>query len=220
MPPTLVNVAVGVLLAVALLGAAFDRRSVAIVAAAAALPDFDVLFALVPPGGPNAVFHSVFVPIGVGIGLYWDTQIRETSWLKERYGWYGIRVAWVALAAYAVAGIGLDAFSAEGVALLYPFSDRYYAIVGRFLVSTQEGIVQTYVTVGNGWLEITSPGTMQTHTIETWATQSSGERRLRLIESGWQAVIVATAIAAIPAKYLVERRDSANLAESTPGGES
>jgi len=54
MPPTLVAVAVGALLAVALLGPAFDRRSVAVVVAAAAVPDLDLVFALVGSGGPNA----------------------------------------------------------------------------------------------------------------------------------------------------------------------
>ena len=205
MPPTPVAVAVGVLLAVALLGPAFDRRSVAIVALAAAIPDLDAAFALVDPGAPNAVFHSVFVPIGVAAALYYDTRIRDESWLAGRYDWYGVRIAWVALAAYAVAGIGLDAFSTEGVALLYPLSDRYYAIVGRLLVSTQEGLIQTYVAIGDGWLEVASPGTTGTHTVETWLTGE--DRRLRIVESGWQAVIVATAAASLPAKRLVERAD-------------
>lgn len=207
MPPTPVAVAVGVLLAVALLGPAFDRRSVAIVAAAAAMPDLDAAFALVGPGAPNAVLHSAFVAIGAAAVLYYDTQLRGESWLAGRYGRRGIRIAWVALAAYAVAGIGLDAFSTEGVAVLYPISDRYYAVVGRLLVSTQEGIVQTYVTVGDGWLDVASPGTTGTHTVETWLTGE--ERRFRIVETGWQAVIVATAAASVPAKWLIERSDRA-----------
>ncbi len=205
MPPTPVAVAVGVLIAVALLGPAFDRRSVAIVALAAAMPDLDAVFALIGPGDPNAVFHSAFIPIGAAALLCYDIRFREASWLAGRYGWRGIRIAWVALAAYAVAGIGLDVFSAEGVALLYPLSDRYYSIVGRLVLSTQEGIVQTYVTLGNGWLEVASPGTTETHTIETWLTGE--KRRLRIVESGWQAVIVAAAAASLPAKWLVERAD-------------
>ncbi len=207
MPPTLVNVAVGILIGVALLGAAFDRRSIAIVALAAAAPDLDAAFALVDIGAPNAVFHSVFIPIGAGAVLYYDTQIREESWLRRRYGWYGIRVAWVALAAYAVAGIGFDVFSAESVAFLYPLSDRYFAVVGRFVLSTQDGVVQTYLTIGEGWLGLVSPGTTETHTVEAWTEPTDGERRIRLVESGYQAVLVVTALAAVPAKYLVERAD-------------
>lgn len=207
MPPTAVAVAVGVLVAVALLGPAFDRRSVAIVAVAAATADLDAVFSLVAVGGPNAVLHTVFVPIGAAAAVYYDTAIRDRSWLAGRYGWYGVRVAWVAVAAYAVAGIGLDAFSTEGVALLYPLSDRYYSIFGGFLLSTQDGVVQTYVTWDDGWFEVTTLGTIDTHTVESPLAPTDGERRIRLVETGWQAVIVATAIAALPAKVLVERRD-------------
>ena len=207
MAPTLVNVAVGVLISVALLGAAFDRRSLAIVAVAAAVPDLDAVLSLVVVGATNAVFHTVFIPALAAGLLYYDTTHRAQSWVRSRYGWYGVRVAWVAIASYAVAGIGLDLFSTESVALLYPLSDRYYAIVGRFVLSTQEGVVQSYIEFGNGWLSVASPGTTSTHHVETWITPGDGERRLRLIEEGWQAVIVMTAAAAVPAKTLVERGD-------------
>lgn len=206
MPPTLVAVAVGVLLAVALLGPAFDRSSVAIVAAAAAAPDLDLVFALVGPGDPNATLHTVFVPLLAAAVLYYDTRLRGASQLADRYGLYGVRVAWVAIAALAVAGIGVDAFSSEGVALLYPLSDRYYAIVGGFLLSTQDGVVQTYVTLADGGIEVSSPGTLDTHTIPS-PVAPGDDRRFRIVETGEQAVIVATALVALPAKWLVERYD-------------
>ena len=206
MPPTPVAVAVGVLLAVALLGPAFDRRSVAIVAAAAAAPDLDLVFALVGPGGPNATLHTAFVPVLATAALYYDTRIRGTSRVADRYGPYGVRVAWVAVAALAVAGVGVDAFSSEGVALLYPLSDRYYAIVGGCLLSTQDGVVQTYVTVADGGVGVSSPGTLDTHAIPS-PLAPGGERRFRIVETGEQAVLVATALVALPAKWLVERRD-------------
>lgn len=207
MPPTLVNVAVGVLVGVALLGAAFDRRSLAIVALAAGMPDLDAALSPVVAGSTNAVLHTAFIPLfAVGL-LYVDTTRRDRSWVRSRYGWYGVRVAWVAVAAYAVAGIGLDLFSTESVALLYPLSDRYYAIVGQFGFSTQAGVVQTYIQLADGSLSVASPGTMSTHHVESWITPGDGKRRLRLIESGWQAVVVLTAAAAVPAKALVERGD-------------
>ncbi|CCQ37187.1 YdjM family protein [Natronomonas moolapensis 8.8.11] len=213
MPPTLVAAAVGVLLAVALLGPAFDRRSVAVVVAVAAVPDLDLVFVLVGPGGPNATFHTVFLPLLAAAALYCDTRIRGASRLADRYGPYGVRVAWVAVAALAVAGIGVDAFSSEGVALLYPLSDRYYAIVGGFLLSTQDGVVQTYVTVADGWVEVSSPGTLDTHTIPS-PLAPGDDRRLRIVETGEQAVLVATALVSLPAKWLVERRDRSRRARS------
>ena len=204
MSPTLVSLAVGVLLGVALLGPAFDRRSLAIVALAAALPDVDALLSPFLSGSTNAVLHTIFIPAVAATVLYYDTTRRETSWLRGRFGWYGVRVAWIAIAAYAVAGIGLDLFSSESVALLYPLSGRYYAVVGKFVLSTQEGIVQTYVGVGDGWLGLASPGTTETHHVASWLNPGDGERRLRLVESGWQAVVVLTAAAAVPAKALLD----------------
>ncbi|MEF8778039.1 MAG: metal-dependent hydrolase [Natronomonas sp.] len=209
MPPTLVTVAAGVLLGVALLGAAFGWRAIALVALAAFLPDLDAVFGLFGIGAANATLHSVFVPLGAAALLYYDTTLRDRSWLRGRSGWAGVRIAWVAIAAYAVGGIGLDAFSTESAALFYPLSDRYYAVVGRFLISTQEGVIQTYVTLGDGWLELATPGTVETHHVDTWLDPASEERRIRLVESGWQAVLVAAAITALPAKHLIERSDRA-----------
>ena len=207
MSPTLMSLAVGVLLGIALLGAAFDRRSLAVAAFAAVAPDADALLSLFITGSTNALAHTIFIPTIAAALLYYDTTRRETSWLRDRYGWCGVRVAWVAIAAYGVAGIGLDLFSTESVALLYPLSDRYYAIVGKFVLSTQEGIVQTYLTVGDGWLGLASPGTTETHHVSSWITPGDGERRLRVVESGWQTVVVLTAMAAVPAKRLAARGD-------------
>jgi len=204
MPPTLVNVAVGALLGVALLGAAFDRRSLAVVLAAAAAPDLDAALSLLVPGATNAVLHSAFVPLLGALAVYADTAHRETSWLRSRYGGYGVRVAWVAVAAYAVAGIGPDLFNVESAAVLWPVSDRYYAVVGRLVYSTQEGLIQTYVEFGDGWLEIASPGTTETHAVGSWINPAGDERRLRIVDSGWQAALVATAVAAVPAKFRLD----------------
>ena len=216
MPPTLVNVAAGVLVGVALLGAAFDRRSLAVVAAAAAAPDLDAVLSLVVPGATNALLHSLFVPLVAAAAVYYDAEYRETSWLRSRYGWYGVRVAWVAVAAYAVAGVGPDLFNVESAAVLYPLSDRYYAVVGKLVLSTQEGVVQTYVEFGDGWLEVASPGTTSNHHVDSWVNPAGEERRFRLVDSGWQAAFVATAAATAPAKFLVERAERAGR---TGGGD-
>lgn len=211
MAPTLVNVAVGVLLGVALLGVAFDRRSIAIVGLAAALPDLDAALSLLVPGATNAAFHSALLAAVVGGVLYWDTEHRETSWLRKRYGFYGVRVTWVAFASFVVAGITLDLFTSVGVALLYPLVDRYYAVSGRLVLSSQEGVVQTYLDLGEGWLALETTGRPSTHHVETWVNPApegvnptDSERRLRLVESGWQLVVVLTALAAVPAKYALE----------------
>lgn len=203
MPPTLMNAAVGALLAVALLGAAFDRRSLALVVVAAALPDLDALLGLVVPGAANAALHALWLPLLVGLLLYWDTCHRSASWLGDRYGWRGVRVAWVTLAGYAVAGVGLDLFNMEAVNLLYPVHDRFYAVVGKLVISTREGVVQTYVQPGPGLLPVQSPGSGADYHVSSWVNPRAGrnpagvERRLRFVESGWQVALLLAATAAV-----------------------
>ena len=211
MAPTLVNAAVGVLLAAALLGAAFDRRAVVIVVAAAVLPDLDAVASLVVPGATNALFHTLWLPLVAGVVLYWDTTLRDASWLRDRVGWYGVRVAWVALAAFVVAGVGPELFGREGVNLLYPLHDAYYHVRGRLVFSTQEGIVQTFVALsaeGPGILPFQSPGTTASYAIPTWVNPDGrpglslgAERELYLVRSGWQAVVVASAAAVIAVRF-------------------
>ncbi|WP_247009564.1 hypothetical protein [Halorientalis litorea] len=204
MPPTLVTVAVGVLVGLALLGTAFDRRSLFAVVGVAAVPDLDAVASLYVPGVTNALLHTGWIPLVAGCLLYWDTQRRDTSWLADRYGWRGVRVAWVAVAVYAVAGIGLDLFSQDAVNLLYPVHDRFYSLVGRFTISTGDGLVQTYVEVGGRRLvAVTTQGTTADYHVASWVNPTPGtgnppgvERRVRLLASGWQAVVVAAAAVA------------------------
>jgi len=202
MPPTLVNTAFGALLAAALLGSAFDRRSAAVVTLAAAVPDLDAVASLAVAGATNALLHSLFVPAAAAAAVAYDARIRprEASWLRRRHGPRGVRVAWVAVAAYLVAGIGLDLFSYEAVNLLYPVHDRFYAVVGWFILSTADGVILTYVDLDAGILGLHSPGTTATHHVATWVNPTPGtdvppgtERRLRLFREGWHAVAVAAA---------------------------
>ncbi len=220
MAPTLVNAAFGALLAAALLGAAFDRRSAAIVVAAAILPDLDAVASLVIPGATNALLHTVWIPIVVGGLVYWDTTRREGSWLRTRYGWRGVRVAWVALAAFVVAGIGPELFGLAGVNLLYPVHDAYYLVAGRLVFSTQDGIVQTFVSLsasGPGVLPLESPGTTATYAIPTWVNPDGrpglalgGERELYLVRTGWQAVVVAAGVAVTAIRFVGTERSESN----------
>ncbi|PSP91238.1 hypothetical protein BRC84_07235 [Halobacteriales archaeon QS_1_68_44] len=186
MPPTLVTVAVGVLLGVALLGEAFDRRSMAVVALAAAVPDLDAVLSLWIRGATNAALHTFFIPLSAAIALYLDTR-REGSWLRV--------------------------FNIESAAVLYPVSNRYFSIVGKLVLSTQEGVVQSYVEFGDGWLSAGTYGTTESRHISTWVNPTPGtdnppgaERVVRVVDSGWQLVVVGTAAATLAARTFIERR--------------
>lgn len=206
MSPTLVNIAIGILIGCALLGAAFNRRSITIVALAAALPDADVLLLVVWDGAINAVFHSIFIPIIGALLLYWDTEIRNESTIHSRWGPYGVRVAWVSLASYGVAGIGFDFFTVEGVALLFPLSDSVYGLSGRLVFSTQEGFIQEYIRLdSDGILPVWHLGTIGTYPIETGVLpQANGDERvIYLVQTGYHLVFVVTAVATLLARAIV-----------------
>jgi hypothetical protein len=143
MPPTLVHAALGGLLAAALLDRAFSRRGAAVVVAAAAAPDLDAPLALLLPGAHGAVLHTFLLPLGAALLLRYDTR-REASWLHGRYGAAGVRVAWVALLAYALAGTGLDLLNLDAANPIWPVDTMYYSVVGKVEYTTTEGFVQTY----------------------------------------------------------------------------
>ena len=223
MAPTLVSAAVGALLAAALLGFAFDRRAVAVVVAAALVPSLDATASLVVPGATNALLHAVWVPLLVGGLLYWDTVRRpaDASALRERWGQRGVRVAWVALASFVVAGIGSALFAGEGAALLYPLEDARYVVRGRLSYSTREGIVQTFLALGAegpGILPITSVDGAVADPVASWLNPDGrpgldpgADREVRFVDGGWQLVVVAAAAATLAVRF---RRDG-----DTTGGE-
>jgi hypothetical protein len=148
MPSTVVHVALAGLVGTALLAEHFDWRAVAVVMAATALVDFDVFLGFWIDGAHRAAFHTLLVPLFGGILLWWDLQYRgrDRSRLRSRWGARGVRVAWVSVLTVAFAGIGLDAFF-NGVNLFYPVHDRFYTFSGKVFYSTEEGLVQTLVSL-------------------------------------------------------------------------
>jgi len=218
MAPSLVSAAFGALLAAALLGAAFDRRSVGVVVASAVLPDLDAVASLAVPGATNALLHAVWLPLAAGVALYWDTRIADASRLRARAGRRGVRVAWVALAAFLVAGVGPDLFGGEGVNLLYPLHDAYYLVDGGLLFSTEDGVVQTFVTFGaggRGILPLETLGTTESYAIASFANPDGrpglslgADRELDLVRTGWQLVVVASAVALLAVRFRREGRAS------------
>jgi hypothetical protein len=224
MAPTLVSAAVAAVLAAALLGAAFDRRAVAVVVAAAVFPDLDAVASLAVPGATNALFHALWLPLTAGVALYWDTAVAADSRLRARFGWRGVRVAWVALAAVLVAGIGSDLFGEAGANLLYPFHDAYYSNDGRLVFSTQEGIVQTFVALGAegpGILPFQSHGTTASSPISTWVNPDGrpgfslgADRDLSVVRSGWQLVIIAAGTTLLAVRFARARRSGESDADA------
>lgn len=144
MPSTVVHVAFALLFAAALLGPHYDRQALAVVGAAATVPDLDVFTSLLIESTHRAAFHSVLLPFVLAVVIVWDTRYRECSWLRQRYDRRGVRIVWVSLFGLVAAGISLDLFTAQGVNLFYPVYDQFVGFSGRGGIAS-DGVFQSYV---------------------------------------------------------------------------
>jgi len=136
MPSTVVHVAFGAVVATALLRE-FDAKALAAVCAFAALPDLDTFLGLWIHGGHRALLHTALLPVALGALVLWDSH-REASWLRGRFGARGPHVAGVGVVALALGGIGPDLLT-NGVNVLYPVHDQFYALSGKLELSSTKG---------------------------------------------------------------------------------
>lgn len=145
MPSTAVHVGFAALLGVALLGDRFDARAVLVVMAAAALPDIDTVIGLWVTGAHRTMFHNLVFPALVLGVLLWDVHYRDESYVLDRWGPYGYRVAWVSIVGgWIVAQVLLDAFF-NGTNLFWPLYDQFIDLSGQLYLSDRDGLVQTFV---------------------------------------------------------------------------
>lgn len=144
MPSTLVHLGLGALIAAALLSDHYDWRALVIVLAVVAFPDIDTLLGWWFDGAHRAYLHNIWIVVIPAAALYWDVNVRDESFVKTRYGEWGVRVSWVSLVALLFAHILLDAFY-NGVNLFWPVYDAFIDLSGRVYYSTEEGIVQTFI---------------------------------------------------------------------------
>jgi membrane-bound metal-dependent hydrolase YbcI (DUF457 family) len=208
-PSTVVHVGCALRLAAALLGPAYDRRALVVVAGAVAFLDLDAFVALVVPNTHRAAFHTLLLPLAAGTYLYADTRLAERSTVHERWGDRGVRVAWTALFAVVVSGIGLDLFTASGANPLYPLFDQFYAFTGSVEWSSTEGFVQTFVEVqpeetgstggtDGGTVDIGGKGSTEEYRVSTGVDPREGpepsdvERIFPVVYAGWQTTLALT----------------------------
>lgn len=203
MPSTVVHVAFGALVATALLRA-FDARTLAAVCAFAALPDVDTFLGLWVPGGHRALLHTALLPLLLGAVVAWDAR-RADSWLRSRFGRNGPHVAGVGVIALAVGGVAPDLMT-NGVNLLYPLHDTFYAFDGELQLSSTRGVVQTFVELGGEEAD-SVVGTTETVHYRTGVDVARGEdpenaeRLFPVVSSGMQLVVVAAAAVAVVGRF-------------------
>ena len=207
MPSTLVHLALGALLAAALLGDEFDARSLLVVLAVVAFPDLDTFVGMVIPGTHRAILHTLLVPAAAAAVVAYDTRLRERSTLR-RFGDRGVRVVWVALAAYVLAGIGPDLFF-NGVNLVYPVTDQFVKLNGELYLSSQRGLVQTMWSFGDGGSSVV--GTTDDVHYRTGVDHARGtdpadvERVFPIAMNGLQLLLILTAVVVTTARLWLDR---------------
>jgi len=213
MPSTVVHAGFALLLAAGLLKGAYDRRALALILVIVVLPEADTLAGPWIDGAHRALLHNLTIPIVVGVWLYWDTHHREPdqSWLRRRWGEWGVRVAWVALFVHLFAHVLLDYAHLEGINVFYPVYDRFFRLEGEIAISTSEGLIQTFVDLERA--DIGAGGTTaDTHVANPVELSPDPEPDdpllLPIADSGWQLYLVCAGLFVAIARRFQDRRDA------------
>jgi membrane-bound metal-dependent hydrolase YbcI (DUF457 family) len=213
MPSTVVHAAVGFTIAAGLLGAYYDRRALGVVLLALLIPETDTMAGWVLDGAHRALLHNlVFTAVAVAL-LYWETT-RNDSWLRDRFGARGVRVAWVALFVHTFAHLAFDWAHLDGINLLYPLHDRFFELSGEAYLSNTDGFVQTFVEVvqdpetGGRSVDAGQGGTTEDTHVASPAQPSREpepgpvDRRFPVAVQGWQLYLVCLGAFTLVAKHL------------------
>ena len=218
MPSSVVHIGFGLLLAVGLLGAHYDRRALVVVVAAISFPELDTVLGWVMAGAHRTVLHTMLTSVVAGGLLYWETT-RSDSWIRGRWGEYGIRVAWVALFAHTFAHLALDWAHLDGINVLWPLVDQFVALDGELYISS-EGLVQTFVDIsldgetGAPVVDAGQGGDRASVHVSNPAqpdAEPTGEpvdRRFPIAVGGWQLYLVVTGLFAVVARQLQTPREA------------
>ncbi|MFW6004440.1 MAG: metal-dependent hydrolase [Halodesulfurarchaeum sp.] len=206
MPSTLVHVAIGGVVAAALLRGEFGWWSLGIVLVFAALPDLDSFIGLVLPGAHRSLLHTLLFPLILGVLLLLDGY-RSRSVLRERFGPDARRVAGIGIVALLFGGIAPDLVT-NGVNVLYPLQDAFVRINGELLFSNQRGVVQTVVSLGEAEAGGTAVGSTETLHYSTGVDPTAGKepaavgRVFPVLGSGMELLLVGLSGTLLGARFL------------------
>jgi len=222
MPSTVVHMAFAGLIGAALLGTAFDRRSVLVLFGVVVFVDLDSFIGLVSVVGHRTVFHTLLIPLGAAAFVALDQYVGESSVLRRRYGRRGVRITWVTIVVYVASAIGLDLFSAGGANPLWPLHDQFYVINGKVELSSQRGLVQTFVDFSgeqSGGQRTDGPTTVARGSSEE-VNVSTGvdpdpdqdapddgpvDRVFPVVRSGWQLLLLVVGTGVTVARFYVDQ---------------
>ncbi|MBV0922821.1 metal-dependent hydrolase [Halomicroarcula limicola] len=214
MPSLVVHYAFVGLLAATLLGAAFDRRSLLLSLVVVTIPDIDAFIALFSRAGHRTATTNLVIPAILALVLAADLYWRDESYVRTRWGAYGVRVAWFCIVVYAVGHVLFDTVTG-GANLLWPIHDEFYVFRGRLELSTRRGIVQTFVewkpnSGGGSSPSLKSIGNTSTVQMDTGVDPNPGraepenvDRIFPVVRGGWQLYVLVTGTLATAARFVV-----------------
>jgi hypothetical protein len=203
-----VHLGVAAVLAAALLADDLTPGRAGVVLAAAAVPDLDTFVGLVVTGAHRALLHTALLPLLLALVLVLDT--RRTGVVRARYGAAGVRTAWVAVVAVAVAGVAPDLLT-NGVNVLYPLHDEFVSVNGRLVLSTQRGVVQTFVDLSPDRVVRNTSNTAYFTGVDPQPrnpgaeTRQNVERVFPVVGSGLQLLLVGLGFGTLAARLAEER---------------
>jgi len=232
MPSTFVHAGFAIVLGAALLRDEFDRRAIALLLAIVIVTDLDSFAGGIIEGAHRSLFHTLLIPAGVALLLYYDTHVRETSWLVDRYGHRGLQLAWVGVFVHAVAAILLDYTHLDGAGLFFPISDAFYQLEGKLGVSPKTGLVQTFVEIetdpetGSTTTDFGKTGTRENTHVPTPvqpnenasvvpSEDESVERTFPIAVHGWQLYLILAGLFTLAAKRLQTDDPTSDPTEGT-----
>ncbi len=213
MPSSVVHAALALLLAAGLLGRFYDRRALAVVLVIVLLPEADTILGWYMAGAHRTVLHTMMLPVVAAPALYWETT-REGSWIRDRWGDRGVRIAWVGLFVHTFAHVALDWAHLDGINFFWPFVDQFFNLEGELYLSASEGFVQTFVEIGTdpetgGGVIDAGQGGSRVETHVSNPAQPSPEpssepvdRRFPIAVHGWQLYVVLVGAFTLVAKRL------------------
>ena len=224
MPSLVVHYAFVGLLAATLLGAAFDKRSLFLSILVVTFPDVDAFIGLYWQAGHRAATTNLVIPAVLALLIAVDLYVREESYIKDRWGAYGVRVSWFCVVVYAVGHVLLDLITG-GANLFWPLYDQFYQLSGHLELSSQRGIVQTFVELPEPTAQ-TSGSTSASSASGGSTTQSMGnssevqmstgvdpnpgqaepkavDRVFPIARSGWELVVLVVGTLATAARLVI-----------------
>lgn len=216
MVSTIVHAGFALLLAAGLLGDYYDRRALAVVLAVVLIPEVDSFLGPFMAGAHRTVGHNLVLPAAAAALLHYDTRIRAHSAVRDRLAERWIAVAWVGLFVHVFAHVPLDWVHLEGVNVLWPLRDRFYALDGEIFLSTADGFVQTFVDVQidpeTGGRRVDAGGTGTTETVHVnnpveprdpaEVTDEPVDRRFPVANRGWRLYLIGVGLFALVARRL------------------